>query len=151
LKELFSPLSEQRLRCDQHHAPRAFGHELRDDEAGLDRLSQAHFVGEDAAALAHASKREDHGVDLMRVRIDLRRTLGRRVATLLGRPAAPHQIFGEVATLGRVKGASLKLRSIHCDEPSRAVLVASMVRSPNREDTYHREVSLKSHEIVAVG
>ena len=47
-----------------------FGATLRNHQAGFNRLPKPDFVGEDAATLSKASKREDHRVDLMWIRID---------------------------------------------------------------------------------
>ena len=86
-----------RTRC----AP--FGAALGDHQAGLDRLAQADFVGEDAAALAEAPEREDHRVDLVRVRIDPRLPLRRRVALAVVRPADADEVLGEHAEVERME------------------------------------------------
>jgi hypothetical protein len=64
------PLPEQRLRRDDQDAPPTFREQLCDHQPGLDRLPEADLVREDAAALADPFEREDHGVNLVRVRID---------------------------------------------------------------------------------
>ncbi len=81
-----------------------FGPALGDHQAGLDRLAQPDFVGEDAAALAQASQREDHRVDLVRVRIDARLPLRGRVALAVVRSADADEVLGEHAEIEGVKG-----------------------------------------------
>src|SRR5439155_86480 len=70
VQQLVLPLSNQGLGDNEQDALRAFGAALGDDETGLDGLAQPDFVGEDAPSLAETSKREDDGVDLVRIRID---------------------------------------------------------------------------------
>ena len=103
VEQLVLPLPDQRLGHDQQDALRAFGAALGDDQAGLDRLSQADLVREDAAAFAETSEREDHRVDLVRIRIDPRLTLRRRVALAVVRPANPDEVLGEHPQVERVQ------------------------------------------------
>ena len=92
-----------RMRC----AP--FGPALGDDQAGLDRLSEADFVSENATALAETSEREDHRVDLMGVRIDPRLPLGRCVALAVVRPADADEVLGEDPLVEGVEGHDPRL------------------------------------------
>src|SRR5213594_3985419 len=70
LEQLVLPLANQGFRHNQENAARAFGATLRNDEAGLDRLSQTNFVRKNASAFAKPAKREDHGINLKRVRVE---------------------------------------------------------------------------------
>jgi hypothetical protein len=51
-EEFRTPLPEQRLRCDEEHAARAFREDLSNHEARFDGLPQSYLVGEDATAFA---------------------------------------------------------------------------------------------------
>ena len=97
VEQLVLPLADQRLRDDQQDALRAFGPALGDHQAGLDRLSEADLVGEDAAAFAETPEREDHRVDLVGVGIDARLPLRRRVALAVVRPTDADEVLGEHA------------------------------------------------------
>ena len=105
VEQLVLPLADQRLGNDQQDALRAFGPALGDHQARLDRLSQADFVSEDAAALAEASEREDHRVDLVGVGIDARLPLRRRVAFPVIRAADPDEVLGEDAPVESVEAS----------------------------------------------
>ena len=89
------PLPKQRLRHDQQDASLPLGHELTDDQPGLDGLAEADLVRQDAAAFRDPAQRKDHGVDLVRVRIDPPTALAGGVAALVVRPTQADQIFGE--------------------------------------------------------
>ena len=104
VEQLVLPLADQRLGHDQQDALRAFGAALGDDQARLDRLSQPDLVREDAAALAQASEREDHRVDLVGVGVDPRLPLRRRVALPVVRPADADEVLGEDAPVEGVEG-----------------------------------------------
>ena len=97
--ELGLPLAEQRLGHDEQYAPHALGHQLRDDQPGLDGLAEAHLVGKDAAALGDAAQREHDRIDLVRVGIDASLALARGIAPLLVRPSQADQILGKQPTL----------------------------------------------------
>ncbi len=91
LEQLLLPLPEQRLWRDEQDARGALSEELRDDEPGLDGLSEPHLVGQDAAAVAAAGEGEDDGVDLVRVGVDLAGTLRSDLPTRVARGAAEHE------------------------------------------------------------
>ena len=97
------PLAKQRSRHDDEHPARAFGQQLRDDQAGFDGLAQPHFVGKDAAALGNALQREHHRFDLVRIRVHPTPPLGGDVAALFAGPAQADQLFGVVAAVDRVQ------------------------------------------------
>jgi len=80
-------------RSDEQDALRALGEQPRDHQPRLDHLAEAHLVREDAAAFGDALQREEHRVDLVRVRIDLRGALGCYVAALLRCGAQADEIF----------------------------------------------------------
>ena len=71
--------------------------------ARLDRFAQADFVGQDAPALTEAPERENHCVDLVRIRIDPRLTLGRGVALAVVRATNPDEILREHSKVEGVK------------------------------------------------
>ncbi len=66
-------------------------------------LTEADLVGENASPLAKAAESENHRFDLMRIRIDLRGSLGSGIPARLVGTAKAHEIFGEVATLDGVE------------------------------------------------
>jgi hypothetical protein len=68
---------------------------LGNDQAGLNRLSKADFVRENATALAKTSKRKDHRVNLVGVRVYPRLALSSRIALAVVRPADPNEILSE--------------------------------------------------------
>ena len=103
VQQLVLPLADQRLRHDQQDALRPFGPALRDDQAGLDGLAEPDLVREDAAAFAQAPEREDHGVDLVRVRVDPRLPLRGGVALAVVRPADADEVLGEDAEVEGVE------------------------------------------------
>ena len=73
-------------------------------------LPKPDFVGEDAAALAKTPEREDHRVDLMRIRIDPRLALRRRVALAVVRPADADEVLGEHPEVEGVEGRATSSR-----------------------------------------
>ena len=83
--QLRLPLAEQRLGHDEQYTPHALGHQLRDDQAGLDCFPEAHFVSQNATALRNPAQGEHHGIDLMGVWIDTPLALARCVSALLVR------------------------------------------------------------------
>src|SRR6266545_3259410 len=93
--QLGLPLADQCLRHDQQHAPHPFGHQLRDDQTGFDRLAEPDLVSEDATALGNPPQREHHRIDLMWIWIDASLALARRVPPLLVRPSQADQVLGE--------------------------------------------------------
>jgi hypothetical protein len=97
-------LPNQRLRHNQENALGSFSAALSNHQAGFDRFAQPDFVGEDAAAFAETTQRKDHSIDLVRVRIDPRLTLGRSVALAIIRTADPNQILGEHPKIEIVQG-----------------------------------------------
>jgi hypothetical protein len=68
---------------------------LRNDQASLNRLSQANLVCENATAFAQTSKRKDYRVNLVGVGIDTRLALRSRIAFPVVRTADPDKILGE--------------------------------------------------------
>jgi hypothetical protein len=100
LKELLTPLSQEWFRRDEKHSPCGLREELRNHEPRFDRFPEANLVGQDATAFADPCEGEDDGFDLVRVRVDLRRTLRSRVPAALVRAAKAYEVFGEVAPLG---------------------------------------------------
>jgi hypothetical protein len=107
IEELVLPLANQRLGNDEKDALCSFRPALRDDQAGLDRLAETDFVREDAAALPQTPQREDHGVDLVRVRIDPCLTLGCCVSLSVVGSADPHKLLGEHPEIELVEGHRL--------------------------------------------
>ena len=105
--ELVLPLADERLRHDQQDALGAFRPALGDHQAGFDRLAEPDLVGEDAAALFQPPQREDHRVDLVRVRIDPRLPLRGGVALAVVRAANAHEVLGEQAEVEGVEGHSV--------------------------------------------
>ena len=82
----------------------ALGEQLSDDQTRLDGLSQAHLVGQNAAALRNAPQREHHRVDLMRVGIYLSATLRCNLPPTLAGAAQTHEILGVVASMDGMQG-----------------------------------------------
>jgi hypothetical protein len=72
LRQLLHPLIPQCGRHDREDPPATFGSKLTDDEAGLDRLAEPHFVREQRAPRQRRTKCEERGVDLMRIEVDRR-------------------------------------------------------------------------------
>ena len=68
--ELGLPLPEKRPWQDDEDARGAFRQQLRHDESGFDRLSEADLVGQDAAALGNAPQGEHDRVDLVGIGVD---------------------------------------------------------------------------------
>jgi hypothetical protein len=66
---------------------------LGNNQAGLNRLSQANLVRKNAAAFAKASKRKDYSVYLMRVRINSRLALRSRVALPVVRSTHANEVL----------------------------------------------------------
>jgi hypothetical protein len=64
------PLADERLGHDQQNTLHTLGTALRNDQAGLDCLSQANLICQNAAAFPQPAKCKNHRVDLMRVRIN---------------------------------------------------------------------------------
>jgi hypothetical protein len=102
IQKFVLPLPNERLRHDQQDALRAFRAALRDNQSGLDRLSQANLVGQNATAFAQTPERENYRVDLVRVGINARLALGCGIALTLIRPAYTDQVFGENPLVERV-------------------------------------------------
>lgn len=75
VQQLVLPLADERLRDDEQYALRAFRTALCDHRPGFDRLAEPNLVGQDATALPKTSQRKNDGIDLMRIRIDLRLAL----------------------------------------------------------------------------
>ncbi|MEZ4253528.1 MAG: hypothetical protein R3B99_35410 [Polyangiales bacterium] len=105
--QLLAPLPDQRLRRDEQDLLRALGAHLRDHQARLDRLSEADLVREDATALWDAREREDHRVDLVRVRVDAPGALRGRVATLFVGRATANELLGEPAATNGMHGRGI--------------------------------------------
>ena len=67
--QLLRPLLPQAGRNNQQDAPAVFGPTLCNDQAGLDRFAEADLVGEYRALRDGRRKREEGGIDLMRVQV----------------------------------------------------------------------------------
>jgi len=89
------PLPNKRLRHDQQDALRTLRAALSDNQAGLDRLSQAYLVGKNATAFSQTSERKDYRVNLVRVGINARLALRRGIALSLIRPTNPDEVLRE--------------------------------------------------------
>ena len=70
--QLLLPLLAERRGHDDQDPALAFGPSLGDHEPGLDRLSEADFVGQDRAFRERRADGEERRVNLMRVEIDTR-------------------------------------------------------------------------------
>ena len=103
--ELVLPLSEQWSRNDDENPGGALRQELRDDESGFDRLSQANFISKDAAAMRNAPKRKHHGVDLVRIGVDAPLELRRRLTPAFSRRPKADEVLGKVAPVDGVADA----------------------------------------------
>ena len=57
--------------------------QLCQDKTRFDGLAQPYLVSENAASFWYALQRKNHGVDLVRIRIDAALPLGRCIALLL--------------------------------------------------------------------
>jgi hypothetical protein len=68
---------------------------LGNHQAGLNRLSQANFVGENAPAFAKASKRKNYRVNLVGVGINARLPLRSRVPLTVVWTADADEVLGE--------------------------------------------------------
>ena len=112
VEQLVLPLADQRLRDDEEDALGPFGAALRNHQAGFDRLPKPDFVGEDAATLSKASKREDHRVDLMWVRIDAGLPLRRGVALAVVGSADADEVLGQHAEVEGVQGHATCERTV---------------------------------------
>jgi hypothetical protein len=66
---------------------------LRNNQASLNRLSQANLVRKNATTFAKASKREDYGVNLVGVWINPRLALRSRIALTVIRSAHANEIL----------------------------------------------------------
>ena len=80
---------------DQQDALRTLRAALGDNQAGLNRLSQADLVRKNATAFAQTSERKDHRVDLVRVGINARLPLRCGIALPVVRPANPDEVLRE--------------------------------------------------------
>ena len=69
--QFLMPLLAQVGRDDDEYPAPSLGPALRDHQARLDGLAEAHFVGKDDAARKRVAAGEEGGIDLMRVEIDL--------------------------------------------------------------------------------
>jgi len=103
VQELALPLPDQRLRHDQQDALRPLRPALGNHQAGLNRLSQANFVGENAAAFAEASKGKDYCVNLVGVRINASLALCSRIAFPVIWTADPDEVLGKDALIEGVE------------------------------------------------
>ena len=66
LGEFLAPLLAERRGRDDEDAPLLLGPELARDDAGLDGLAKAHFVGEDGPSRERRAEGEERGVHLVR-------------------------------------------------------------------------------------
>jgi hypothetical protein len=92
-------LTDQRFRHDQQDALCALRSALRNDQASLNRLSQANLVRENATAFAKASKRKDYSVYLVRVWINSRLSLSGSVAFPVVRATDTNEILRKDALI----------------------------------------------------
>jgi hypothetical protein len=76
---------------------------LGNDQASLNRLSQANLIRKNATAFAKASKRKDYGVNLVGVWINPRLALRSRVALPIVRSTHANEIFCKKPLVERVK------------------------------------------------
>jgi hypothetical protein len=76
---------------------------LGDNQPSLDRLSEADLVCEDTTAFAKASKGKNYCVNLVRIWINARLSLGCGIALAIVRTADANEILGENALVERVK------------------------------------------------
>jgi hypothetical protein len=95
IQELALPLADQRLRHDQQDASRTFRTTLGNNQAGLNRLSQANLVCENAAAFAKTSQRKDNCVNLVGIGINPRLALCSRIALPIVRTADANKVLRE--------------------------------------------------------
>jgi hypothetical protein len=95
VQKLVLPLADERLWHDQQDALCAFRAALRDNQAGLDRLSQSNFVREDATAFTQAPECKDYSVDLVRIGINPCLPLGSCVALSLIWSSDTDEVFSE--------------------------------------------------------
>jgi hypothetical protein len=97
---------------------------LGNHQAGLNRLSQANLVRENATAFAETSKREDYCVNLVGVGINTGLTLRRGIALPVVRPTNSDEVLGEnplvegVHIVRCVSLNSIDLRSVPFSHPS---------------------------------
>jgi hypothetical protein len=77
---------------------------LRNNQAGLNRLSQADLVCEDAPPFPKASKGKNNCINLVRVGIDTRLALRRRISRALVWTANPNEILGKNPLVEGVHG-----------------------------------------------
>ena len=68
---------------------------MGNDQASLNRLSQANLVCENATAFAKTSKRKDYRVNLVGVGINPGLALRSRIALPVVRTADPDEVLGE--------------------------------------------------------
>jgi hypothetical protein len=95
IQELALPLADQRLRHDQQDASRTFRTTLGNNQASLNRLSQANLVCENAAAFAKTSQSKDNRVNLVGVGINPRLALCSRIALPIVRTADANKVLRE--------------------------------------------------------
>jgi len=78
------PLTNQGLRHDKQNArSRPFRTQLCQDQTGFDGLAQPYLISQNAAPFWDALQRKNHGVDLVRIRIDPALPLGGCITLLL--------------------------------------------------------------------
>jgi hypothetical protein len=76
---------------------------LGNNQASLNRLSEANLVGKNATTFTKASKRKDYGVNLVGVRINPRLALRSRIALPVVRSTYANEILCKDALIEWVK------------------------------------------------
>lgn len=95
LRKLLVPLLAQIGRRNNEHAAPALRPLLRDHEAHLDGLAQAHLVGKDRALRKRRAEGEKRRLNLMRVQVHLHVHQRARKLFHTVRRAAQRQLMGE--------------------------------------------------------
>jgi hypothetical protein len=104
------PQPRRSLGCDHDELAFAFRPFLAENQACLDGLAEADFIGKDDAFLQRVGDGEQGGLDLMGVKVDLGVEQCGAEAIKLADGAQPRELVGEVAGLmrrgGNLAGAS---------------------------------------------
>jgi hypothetical protein len=87
---------------------------LGNDQAGLNRLSQANLVCEDATAFAKTSKRKNYRIDLVGVGINARLPLCSCIALTVVWTADPDEVLGKDALIEGVETHVLRDYTLAC-------------------------------------
>jgi hypothetical protein len=103
IEQLVLPLADEGLGHNEQNALQSFSATLRNHETGLNRLSQTYFVCQNAPALTKAAKGKNHGIDLVRIRIDARLALRSGIPVPVIRSPDPDQVLSDHAEVELVK------------------------------------------------